>query len=202
MSQSFEEFILKNREHLKKRYISYQDVLVEKTLFEKAKIVREIVYNQEIIIKWSNCIYECFGGVRLSQEFKDVLSIYCELISVYRRVPTDMWTSVMETSADPFRHAPFTEIHNDRNIYQEVANELKRILSILIKKGNRSKIIDTYYNYNTGKPEYLLEDGTYIPKEDGTKRELELDISVLPSEILPIIDNIEYRNKKIDEING
>jgi len=191
MSQSFEEFILKNKEHLKKRYISYQDVVVEKTLFEKAKVFREIVYNQEIVIKWSNCIHECFGGVKLSQEFKNVLSIYCELISIYRRIPTDMWNSGIETSIH----------HNDRSIYQEVTNELKRILSILVKKGNRSKIIDTYYNYNTGKTEYLLEDGTYIPKGEGSKRELELDLSVLPSGALSIIDDVAYRNKKIDEIN-
>ncbi len=191
MNQSFAEFILKNKEVLRSRFITYQHVRIKETLFEKSSVIKKVVYNSEIVTKWSNCIWECFGSVKLSKEFSDVLSIYCEVISMYRK-------SNMPGMYDYNGY----QGERDRAIYQESAKELKRILGLLNSKGNRSKIIDTYYNHNTGKPEYLLEDGTYIPKEEGLKRELELDLSVLPNEFLPIIDDVEYRNKKIDEING
>ena len=53
----------------------------------------------------------------------------------------------------------------------------------------------------TGKVEYLLEDGTYVPIDEQLKNKtLDIDSSFLPIEVLLIIDKEEYRNQKIQKI--
>ena len=181
-----------NKDFFLNKYIITKTIVTE-DIFGKSEAVKKLSFNDEIVDKWKNTIANIFNdGVSLSKDFMDILAIYCELvhsyiINIYKNKNHIQFGSIL-----------INDLFKDSLI--EINKKLKDIKKIILNKGNRLKIIDRYYNYNTGLEEYLLENGEYVPVGKNIKKLIEVDLSLLPSEVLLIIDIAEYRNQKINQI--
>jgi len=192
VGMSFGDFIMVNKDFFLNKYIITKTIVTE-DIFGKSEAVKKLSFNDEIVDKWKNTIANIFNdGVSLSKDFMDILAIYCELvhsyiINIYKNKNHIQFGSIL-----------INDLFKDSLI--EINKKLKDIKKIILNKGNRLKIIDRYYNYNTGLEEYLLENGEYVPVGKNIKKLIEVDLSLLPSEVLLIIDIAEYRNQKINQI--
>jgi hypothetical protein len=139
--------------------------------------------NTDIIKKWIPIIDQYFGKINIAWELKVNLCLYCEILKSYQ----DITWSPMSPPRQKFEF--------------ELEAELKLVYETIKSKRTRSKIVDKYYNYMTNETEYLLEDGSYVAIEEKVIRPVfEMDYSVLPKELLSVINEGEYRNQKIDDI--
>jgi hypothetical protein len=179
---TFEEYILHNREGIKKLYLTKE--YKNNTLRGKTETKTKV--DTSLIKKWMPVINNGFSGIELPEFFKDNLCLYCELIVKYRERPLN---PMSYRSTSP------------QEISDNISSELASIREKILHSGNRSKIIDKYYNYSTGKAEYLLEDGTYVPIDERLlSPTVKVDMSVLPIELLSIVDEKEYRSEKINQL--
>jgi hypothetical protein len=170
---TFDEFVSQNRDSIRKSYFTK----VYKTInsVNGDKLIEETIINDKELTKWYSVIDTIFYNFKLDKYTKNLICIYCEMLYTYKK-----------------------NYYNGQNF--GIETELKEIID-KIKPNKRSKIIDKYYNYETGVSEYLLEDGNYVPiNESIGKPELLVSKDMLPKEILSIIDIQEYRNQQINKI--
>lgn len=182
--KSFEQFVLDNKDYIRKKCTVTRHRFIKESLTSGLTSEKEICICPKLFTKWSQTL-DSFFDLKLSNSFKENLSLYLEMIYMYK------------DSIDAFNLV--------NNIYPDTTEEID-LLKILTDIKNkiiaekRLKIIDKYYNYFTGKVEYLLEDGTYIPIDEEVKNKIIEDSSILPIDVLSIIDPAEYRNQKIQKI--
>jgi hypothetical protein len=182
-NSDFEDYILSNKSTLRNRFISKENVV--KSSLDGDKLEIKVSINKYVLDSWSTIINTYFEDINLSKDFKDKICLYCEVLKLYNEKPMTINTNYMLNSS----------------IKTYIPEELSKIRESILEKKIRSKIIDKYYNYTNGKVEYLLENGEYIEIKEPVVRPItNLDMSVLPIGLLSIIDDNEYRNKKIDQI--
>lgn len=171
---SFEDFILSQRESIKKKYFTKIYKTVDST--NGQQLIEKTVLIDDELKKWHGVISTYFSKFKIDRDVRDLISLYCELCFMYKNINNLGY--------------------KDANVGTELYNLYKKMIP-----NKRSKIIDRYYNYETGTSEYLLEDGTYVPiLENLGTPELKISQDMLPKEILSLIDIQEYRNQKIDKI--
>ena len=175
--QTLEEFILSNKD-IRRRY------LVRKTI--DGKITED--YVEFMINDWSSIIETYFKPILLSTQLKKEVAFYCELIKIH-----------LESS-----HYLNSNIRPGHNTGDGISIEIKKRLNIIHKNivdnPKRVKIMGKYFNYTTGKSEYLLEDGKYVKTDGSEVPIIEMDYSLFPQEFVMLINMSEYRNSKIDQI--
>jgi hypothetical protein len=169
---SINEFILSNKDSIKKRCTTVSNISVN-SLFEENKVIQKTVYNFEMVKKWWG-----FLPGHLSKEYREILCFFCEVLYIYEQYSSS----------------------NFHNIKVNVIDELKLILTKINNNNNRSKILGQYYNYSNNQVEYLLEDGNYVPIEPTNKPFINTDLSVFPDSFIKLIDEQEYRNIQINNI--
>jgi hypothetical protein len=174
IKQGFEDYILSNKSLLRSKY-TMPHIVYKNRLRNPVGSV-EIKPKAEIISSWSKVVSSYFSDLNLSDGFIEKICLYCEVIK------------------------DFQELNN--SLYPEyISSELIDLRKKILEKKSRSKIVDKYYNYTNGKVEYLLENGEYVEIEEKVIRPInDVDMSILPIELLSILDDNEYRNKKIDQI--
>lgn len=175
------EYILGHKEQLRKMFFKEVPYVENISIFsQKSMVKKRIEFNTDISKKWEPIISSYLSDIILSRNMINLLSAYLEIISMY-----ESYTYALSNTNGT-----------------SIINEIKFIINKMINNPRRSKILGEYYNYNTGKIEYLLEDGSYVPV--GTRIKCDsADLSIFPKEFITLIDESEYRNIKIDEIiNG
>lgn len=170
-NETFAEFVINNKESILKRCTN--KIFKTTNNLSGTKIETVTKYNVDLLRKWGIRIYL----KNLSTEFTETLCFFCEVISLYDE------------------RCKMNSSYNNIN----VDNELQLVYEKISKHKYRSKIIDKYYNYHTGKTEYLLEDGSFVPTE-GVPPTINMDYKYFPTEFLPLLNESEYRNAKIDQI--
>ena len=169
-TETFGEFVINNREGILKRCTN--TILKTTNSLSGNKVETITRYNVDIVHKWGKLI----NINSLSTDFVEALCFFCEVVSLYERCKMSM---------------SYNSVNLD--------NELKLIYEKISKHRHRSKIVDKYYNYHTGKTEYLLEDGSFVPT-GGVPPTINMNYKYFPTEFLPLLDESEYRNAKIDQI--
>jgi hypothetical protein len=179
ISKQFEEWVLRNRDSIKKSCLN--TLYVENRVGIKGTVLeKKVSVNSEIIHKWGSIVESFFKKTNISLRVREYICLYCEILHLFSQ------------------SSYFTFLNPIDKINIDV--ELNEIYNKIINGKIRSKIIDKYYNYLTGETEYLLEDGRYVPIDGDKHPILEIDLSILPTELLMIIDDVEYRNNKIDQL--
>lgn len=169
---SFDDFISQYRESIRKTYFTKFYKSIESV--NGNKVVEETHINDKDLIKWYSVIDPLFSHLQLDKYTKNLICIYCEVLSCYKKS-----FSMMDVS---------------------IENELKQLVEKILPT-TRSKIIDKYYNYKTGMTEYLLEDGNYVPINESVGRaQIIITMDMLPKQLLSIVDIQEYRNQQISKI--
>lgn len=176
-TETFADFIINNKDSIIKR------CKVTKMILEISSnsLIKDIVYDESMIKRWHSTINSAFQ-FKMSSSLMDALCFYCEVFYLYK---------------DKINTTPFGPPTHKGEI--DLSNHLKKIHINITRNTKRSKIIDKYYNYHTGKVEYLLEDNTYLPIE-GNNPIIEMNYKFFPTEFLPLLSESEYRNSKIDQI--
>ena len=178
----FEEFVISNRIST---YMNYDSFLVSKCV------------SNYIINKWKTIIDASLMGLRVTEEIKSYLCLYCEILELYKDYL--IYINNLATGyLSPV--SPFIFSNSNSNLDQKISFITNALNLVFNRFNKRSKILDKYYNYATGKAEYLLEDGTYVTIDDHTKHELKIPLSDLPPELLILVDDSEYRNYKINQV--
>jgi hypothetical protein len=169
--ETFAEFVINNKESILKRCTN--TFLKSTNSISGSKVEKITRYNVDLIRKWGSAI----SINSLSTDFTETLCFFCEVLSLYdERCKMSMSYNIIN-----------------------IDNELKLVYERISKYKHRSKIVDKYYNYHTGKTEYLLEDGSFVPTE-GVPATINIDYRYFPTEFLPLLNESEYRNAKIDQI--
>lgn len=184
INRTLEEYVLDMKEIFKDNLFTtayYKSDTDSNSYPINKRIIKDTVTNP-----WMSIVSSYFKDLNLTDDFKYKICLYCELVKRYQES--------MSIGAITSRY-----VEND--FINVIKLKLSRLRDTLSSKKVRSKIIDKYYNYTDGKVEYLLEDGTFIEiNESITKPKNDFDISLLPTEVLCIIDDTEYRNRKIEDI--
>lgn len=172
-NETFAEFVLNNKEGIIKKCTT--SINRSSNSLSGKKIETVTRYSYDIVNKWSKLIST--GSASLSTDFMETICFFCEVVSIYdERCRMSM---------------SYSDVNLD--------TELKLIYERILKHKHRSKIIEEYYNYHTGKTEYLLEDGSFVPTGGGLPT-INMDYKYFPTEFLPLLNESEYRNAKIDQI--
>lgn len=183
--ETFEEFILRVKEGLVKDCFIKTNCVV-KTIFGE-RLESSTTYNTNIIKKWSVIVENSFKNLNLSYDYKNLICLYCEVITIY------------------YHYQSGGMVYGFQGIYSQanfnMSSELAEIYNNIISKRSRAKIVDKYYNFKNGMVEYLLDTGDYV-SEDSSKNLFDIDYSVFPAGFLLLVDSSEYRNSKIDQITN
>lgn len=120
------------------------------------------------------------------------------------------WGPVVEGSLEKIGTSYCKNLVTDISCYMEwrarqndgeLPEHLRQVYENVKNADKRSKIVGEFYNHVTGKIDLLLENGTYVPKENQNPTlELEELMHIFPEEFLAVYRHAEYREWKLDQI--
>jgi hypothetical protein len=137
------------------------------------------------IRKWEPIVNSQLKGITFNVNDSSNICLYLEVLSVFNEYLSN--NKGFYTNTD--------------QIYKDTLDDFKNKIINPNKQNNRSKIINKYFNYDTNKIEYELEDGNIITSnEDIQYPKIKISDNIFPLEFYKIIDMPKYRDLKINEI--
>lgn len=143
---------------------------------------------KDIADKWSSDLAGTSPSFRgLPKRHRHLMCAYAELISLF-----DGWVC---SGALPGTEPPVSYAASIPRYVEEAAARM-------VGPTARSAVVGKCYNYLTGKLEYVLEDGNFLPVDLTTRPEKRIDDTMLPDCILAMTDPIARRESRINQVDA
>lgn len=149
--------------------------------------LQSAIKDPKYVKKWGPVLEKQFIDYNINSELMSHICLYIELCSNYY----DMLESISQMTLS--HKGPKNKL---TDVVEKIKDDIKSKIN-----NRRSGVVRKVFNYQTGKMEYELEDGNFIPiNESVIPPKIEIDNDIFPIEFVKLIDPQKYRDMKIDEI--